>query len=88
MSAKRIITDGDRSDHGGYIVAKGSSVLVNGKHMCVDQDMHVCPRNGHGTTPVTSTTIHQSNGRGFIRAGDKAQCGATMIGGSDIFESE
>lgn len=81
MAKKPIIRDHDPSSHGGYIIASGR-VSVNGLDIARHLDLHVCPIDGHGTTPVTATTQIQANSRPLIRQGDTAQCGAVMMGGS------
>lgn len=74
---------GDPSDHGGVMITAGSTVLVNGILMCVDQDMHSCPIKDHGVTPVTATSSVKSNdGKRVVKIGDTAGCGAVLISGS------
>ena len=81
---KAIVRLGDPSDHGGTMITAGGSFRVDGITVCVDQDMHQCPIKGHGVTPVTSTTaITKTNGKGILRVGDRAGCGAVIIKGSD-----
>lgn len=64
------------------MINAGSTVLVNGILMCVDQDMHSCPIRGHGITPVTGTASYKSVGKRGVKTGDKAGCGTVIITGS------
>lgn len=79
----KIVRLGDTSDHGGVMISAGSTVLVNGIPMCVDQDMHQCPIKGHGITPVTGTASYKSNGKNGVKTGDVAGCGAVIDTGSE-----
>ena len=79
----KIVRLGDTSDHGGVMISAGSTVLVNGIPMCVDQDMHSCPIRGHGITPVTGTASYKSVGKSGVKTGDVAGCGATIVTGSE-----
>lgn len=79
----KIVRLGDASGHGGVMISAGSTVLVNGIPMCVDQDMHSCPIKGHGVTPVTGTASFRSSGRRGIKTGDMAGCGAVIVTGSE-----
>lgn len=78
----KIVRLGDTSDHGGVMISAGSTVLVNGIPMCMDQDMHSCPIRGHGITPVAGTASYKGAGKGGVKTGDKAGCGAVIITGS------
>ena len=74
---------GDSSDHGGKMISAGSTVVVNGVPMCVDQDMHSCPIPYHGITPVTaSSSVKSTDGKRVIKVGDVAGCGAIITQGS------
>jgi uncharacterized Zn-binding protein involved in type VI secretion len=79
----------DPSNHGGKMITATGNFTVNNKGGCVQGDMHQCPINGHGTTPVTATTSKAtSNGKGLLRVGDKAGCGATITTGSPDTDSD
>lgn len=79
----KIVRLGDTSDHGGVMISAGSTVLVNGIPMCVDQDMHRCPIKGHGVTPVTGTASFRSGDKRGVKTGDIAGCGAVINTGSE-----
>lgn len=76
----KLVKLGDVSDHGGKMVQASGGFTVDGVAGCVQGDMHQCPIKGHGTTPVSSTTRHTGLGKGLLRSGDKAGCGASIIG--------
>jgi uncharacterized Zn-binding protein involved in type VI secretion len=78
---KALVRTGDPSDHGGYMVSSSSWINCGGKLLCLHQDLHFCPQEGHGTTPVSSTSRVLARGRPVLRVGDKALCGATIIAG-------
>lgn len=79
----QVVRLGDTSDHGGQMVTASGRFTVNGKQVCVDGDMHQCPIRGHGTTPVSSSSMTKSGGKSVVRVGDKAGCGAVINKGSD-----
>jgi uncharacterized Zn-binding protein involved in type VI secretion len=68
------------SDHGGYMVTAGGTMRNNGLGTCISGDMHYCPKNGHGTTPVIGTSSVRSKGVALIKSGDVAACGAIITG--------
>lgn len=76
----KIVKLGDASDHGGKIIQASGGFTVDGVAACVSGDMHECPIKGHGSTPVTSSSSATGAGKGIVRSGDKAGCGAAMIG--------
>jgi len=77
--AAPIIRLGDPSDHGGRMVSATGNppATIDGISVCVDGDMHACPIQYHGTTPVTSiSTLTTINGRRVLIQGSVAGCGA------------
>jgi uncharacterized Zn-binding protein involved in type VI secretion len=81
--AKKIVRINDTSDHGGYMITASGRFRNQGLNVCLDGDMHVCPIRGHGQTAVrASTNTVRSRRRGILRVGDQADCGATIITGS------
>ena len=77
----QVVRIGDRSDHGGVMVSASGGFTVDGVDGCVSGDLHQCPIRNHNTTPVSSTgTATGASGRGIVRTGDRAGCGATLIG--------
>jgi uncharacterized Zn-binding protein involved in type VI secretion len=83
MSRVPIVRINDPSDHGGYMITASGKAKNRGLNICVNGDLHVCPINGHGTTPVTATSGYTSSGgKKVVRVGDKAGCGATISSGS------
>lgn len=83
MKMGNAIRLGDGSDHGGTMISAGSTVVVNGVQLCLDQDMYSCPIPYHGITPATaSSSVKTTDGKRVIKIGDIAGCGATIIQGS------
>jgi uncharacterized Zn-binding protein involved in type VI secretion len=71
---------GDMSDHGGKIINASGNFTVDGTMAAVTGDLHQCPIKGHGTTPITSSASATGGGKAIVRSGDKAGCGASIIG--------
>lgn len=82
-----IIRLGDPSDHGGSMVSATGKSTTNGIKTCVSGDMHSCPQYGHGTTSVVSSTHVTDSGKGIIKVGDRAGCGAILTNGSPNISS-
>lgn len=85
---KALVRIGDTSDHGGYMITARSWIQCGGKLMCVDQDIHQCPIEYHGNTPVSTTSAVKARGAGILRVGDRAGCGATIISGDNNTNSK
>jgi len=74
---------GEQSTHGGTIIsASGNNIVANGIAVAVEGDYHRCPIEGHGDTQLISSSRNTSGGKGFIKAGDRAGCGAIITTGS------
>ncbi len=72
----------DPTVHGGVVTGPGvATVLIGGMLAAVQADLHTCPiQPGHPPTtpfPMGSVTV-LIGGRGAIRVGDAAGCGATV----------
>lgn len=76
----QVVKLNDASDHGGKMIQASGDYTVDGVQGCVHGDMHQCPIRGHGTTPVSATGDSTAAGKGILRTGDKAGCGATITG--------
>jgi len=71
---------GTPSSHGGHLITATGFPTINGIPTCVDGDMHACPIDHHGTTPVHSiSTLTTIDGRRVIIQGSVAGCGATIL---------
>lgn len=74
---------GDRSDHGGTVISAASCTYVNGIPVARMGDLHSCPLDGHGVTPITSGSgCVLIEGQPVARIGDTTGCGATISSGS------
>lgn len=80
---EKLVRVGDTSDHGGVMISASGRFDIDGREGCVDGDRHQCPIQGHGTTPVRSSTVNNADGKGILRTGDVAGCGARIITGTD-----
>ena len=70
---------GDNSSHGGHVTTVSSFSTIGGVKITLDQDLHTCPIEGHGITPITATSaILKESGKKVVRAGDMAGCGAII----------
>ncbi len=74
---------GDNSDHSGQIISGAARTLVNGKPAARKGDLHSCPLEGHGVTPITSGSDRTIiEGQPAARVGDRTGCGAVITSGS------
>lgn len=79
---------GDRSSHGGTIITGASRTLVNGIPAARKGDLHSCPIQGHGVTPITTGSASvMIEGKPAARVGDMTGCGATISSGSPDAEA-
>ena len=78
--ARRAVLLGDTSDHGGTMISASASFKINGRAVCLDGDLHACPKKKHKITPVSATGSATCSGRRIVVTGDKAACGCSVIG--------
>lgn len=78
---KPIICVGDKTSHGGVVVAGSPMTTVNGKMVARVGDQATCPQNGHGGTTVivSGDATMLVDGKPVARHGDKTACGAVLI---------
>lgn len=79
--SKPFIVLGDKTDHGGTVVAVSSQTFIDGKPVARVGDKVVCPQC-KGTFPIAAgdpTLI--IDGQPVARHGDKTACGATLLSG-------
>ena len=75
-----LIVLGDKTDHGGQVVAASPTTTVNGIPVARVGDAVTCPRKGHGTTVIATGDPNMLvDGQPVARHGDKTACGATLI---------
>ena len=79
--SKPFIVAGDKTDHGGTVIAGSAVTDAGGKAIARVGDEVTCPRRGHGgtTTIVTGDPTCVIDGRPAAREGDKTACGATLL---------
>lgn len=78
---------GDTSDHGGTIISGAARTFINGIPAARKGDLHSCPIEGHGVTPiVTGSEKTDIEGQPAARVGDTTGCGAVIISGSSDTE--
>jgi uncharacterized Zn-binding protein involved in type VI secretion len=74
---------GDKSDHGGRIITSCQKEKVEGKLVARVTDLHDCPIEGHGVTPIrTGSPNKVVEGKHCARTTSVTGCGASIIGGS------
>lgn len=88
MPLQKVVRLRDMSDHGGVMITATGDFEIDEREGCVHGDLHQCPIKGHGTTPVSSSSITSADGKGILRVTDVAGCGARLITGSENVESE
>lgn len=73
----------DTSSHNGIFVSSSQDVTINGLGVLREGDMHVCPIEGHGTTPIVVASLNATiDGVGIARLGDITGCGAIISSAS------
>lgn len=79
--AKPFIVLGDKTSHGGTVIAGSPSTDSGGKPIARVGDKATCPCKGHGgVTPIVSgDATCLLDGRPAARHGDRTACGATLI---------
>lgn len=82
---KAVVRIGDSGSHGGAMSSSSSTVIAGGQRLCVDQDILNCAV--HGPQAVSSSSTVKANGRGILRIGDTAACGATITSGDTLTTS-
>lgn len=79
--SKPFIVLGDKTDHGGTVVAVSSQTFIDGKPIARLGDKVVCPQC-KGAFPIAAgdpTVV--IDGQPVARHGDKTACGATLLSG-------
>lgn len=79
--ARPFILVGDKTDHGGVVIAGAPATDVHGKSIARVGDKVTCPKRGHGspTVIVSGDPTCIIDGQPAARHGDKTACGATLI---------
>lgn len=79
--AQPFIVVGDKTDHGGQVIAGDPASTVGGRPIARVGDAVTCPRRGHGGTTVIATGDPTCliAGRPAARHGDRTACGATLL---------
>lgn len=74
----------DVSNHGGVIITSCSKTNADGKLIARQGDLHACPIEGHGVTPIVSNVSEKTNVEGAKAAkiGSVCGCGAVIISGA------
>lgn len=84
------IVIGDRTSHGGTVIAGASTTDTQGTRIARVGDKVTCPRKGHGGVTVIASgdpTVVIDGSRA-ARHGDTTACGATLISGQCVTGSE
>ena len=81
-TAKKVALLNDPSSHGGSIAISNQdgTVIVEGKEVAVYQATHICPIEGHWSTPITIKVDDNFlvNGKKVVLDGSIAGCGAKI----------
>ena len=79
--SKPFIVIGDKTDHGGVVIAGAPTSTTGGKAIARVGDKVTCPKRGHGGTTVivSGDPTCIIDGQPAARHGDKTACGATLI---------
>ncbi len=74
---------GTTSSHGGVMItASGTDLQLQGGAACLEGDLHSCPIQGHGVTPIVSgcSVNATDQGKPIAIQGSVAGCGAVLNG--------
>ncbi|MYM83207.1 DUF3304 domain-containing protein [Duganella sp. FT50W] len=75
----RVRVVGDKTTHGGTVIAAQPALKALGKAVAVDGDLTMCPQcKGNFPIQVASSDRHH-HGKALAYDGDKAACGAKLI---------
>ena len=78
--SRPLIVLGDKTDHGGQVVAASPTTTVNGIPVARVGDAVTCPILGHWSTVIATGDPNMLvDGIPVARHGDKTACGATLI---------
>lgn len=75
---KPFIVIGDRTSHGGTVVAGATTATTHGKQIARVGDKVTCPQCGNNTIATGDDSMIVF-GQPVARHGDKTACGATLI---------
>jgi len=89
MPRRSIIRVGDRTDHGGFVLASGApSFKVADLAVALVGDPCSCPLPGHaGCTIAEGNKRHRINGVPVAYEGHRTSCGAKLIASTGSFVS-
>jgi uncharacterized Zn-binding protein involved in type VI secretion len=79
-SQKSVCVWGDRTTHGGFILATGNRVFVDGHPVAKEGDPVLCPIHGLSKVSKDETSGIYIGGKTVAVAGGKSDCGATILG--------
>ena len=79
--SKPFIVVGDKTDHGGVVIAGSPVTDAAGKAIARVGDKVSCPKHGHGgdTVIASGDPTCMIDGQAAARHGDKTACGATLL---------
>jgi uncharacterized Zn-binding protein involved in type VI secretion len=77
--ARPFIVVGDKTSHGGTVIAGAPTADTHGKQMARVGDRATCPIHGPTTVIASGDATVVIDGQPAARDGDKTACGATLI---------
>lgn len=87
--ARPFIVLGDKTDHGGEVIAASGVSDTHGKRLARVGDKVTCPKKGHGTGEiVTGDPTMIIDGKAAARHGDQTSCGAKLISSQSVSTDE
>ncbi|MBY0444222.1 MAG: PAAR domain-containing protein [Burkholderiales bacterium] len=77
---KKVIREGDRTSHGGFVVSGAAHSNFFGKAVARVGDMVSCPTPGHGSCPIIEGDPSWNiDGKPVALEGHKTACGAVLF---------
>lgn len=81
QKGKSIVCIGDKSNHGGTVTShnQDGTLTAAGELVSLEDALHSCPIEGHGTTLITAVTVKSyHNGKLILTELAIAGCGARL----------
>ena len=67
------------SSHGGIITGPITNTFADGRPICVQGAIHICPMKKHGASQIQVTGFTMCDGKRVEVLGDRCNCGASII---------
>lgn len=83
--SRPVIRVGDKTSHGGEVLAGSPNWIVDGKEVARLGDQVSCPQCKAPTVIGSASATYITDGQGTARDGDTTACGATLIASQAVY---